>query len=377
LEVIFWDQQSLLSVSDLSSLEGFKSDSFDWYLVVDPYTYVDVERLAKRLLFWDSSSEVYGQDQGPLLISRASVRKISAQHCEYICLESLDKIPFSGLYDISRTSILTQAYDGYINWEDAFRKPVTFGNTSYADMKRLYNRKIVPKIIHQIWIGGWPLPQKYVPKVSQCKELFETAGYKYMFWTEIELRAISHLIPAMKTIDKLLSIGRVVESSDIIRISLLDEFGGCYIDTDTICLEPIDTLIQKMDENNKEFSVSYESRRSRANTLANGVLISAPYSESTYIINLYMAYILREYRNNLSNMPHAWITTGPGFLTDLYEQWKSWTEKWWILPSSISHPIHYDEMHNYHLNFSSIISYARQKGSFMIHLWSNGIIPYS
>ena len=50
------------------------------------------------------------------------------------------------------------------------------------------NKQIIPKIIHQIWIGPKKFPSKYSKWASTWKEL--NPSWKYKFWTESNIREL-------------------------------------------------------------------------------------------------------------------------------------------------------------------------------------------
>ena len=99
-------------------------------------------------------------------------------------------------------------------------------------LKKKLKKKIIPKKIHQIWIGK-EVPKKYKKwRVSWMKNHPE---YEYFLWDETKIlkldlinrnqfkRAIN---PAVK--------------SDIARYEILYKFGGIYVDTDFESLKKID-----------------------------------------------------------------------------------------------------------------------------------------
>lgn len=92
----------------------------------------------------------------------------------------------------------------------------------------------IPKIIHQIWLGG-PLPEAYVSWTKTWQE--HHPDWTYIIWGDDDLP----LLPLVnkKLFDKASNFG---EKSDILRLELLNLYGGLYIDTDYECYKSFDAF---------------------------------------------------------------------------------------------------------------------------------------
>lgn len=96
------------------------------------------------------------------------------------------------------------------------------------------NQIRIPKIIHQIWLGG-AIPQEYADLQATWKK--KNPGWEYQLWTDKsvkDLKLINHEI-----YHKTKSIGA---KSDILRYEILFRYGGLYVDTDFECLKPFDEI---------------------------------------------------------------------------------------------------------------------------------------
>lgn len=82
----------------------------------------------------------------------------------------------------------------------------------------------IPKILHQIWLGGKP-PSKYESFINSWKAL---SDWEYRLWTDDDLSQFKH--PLLKT------GASFVEKADVLRLELLHTYGGLYVDTDVMCL---------------------------------------------------------------------------------------------------------------------------------------------
>ena len=92
----------------------------------------------------------------------------------------------------------------------------------------------IPKVIHQIWIGG-KLPEKYLPLQKSWKE--HHPDWEYRLWTDDDLASFP--FSNRERFEKAVNIG---ERADILRYEILNLYGGVYVDTDFECVRPLDPL---------------------------------------------------------------------------------------------------------------------------------------
>ena len=93
----------------------------------------------------------------------------------------------------------------------------------------------IPKIIHQIWIGG-SMPKKYEKYTDSIKE--KNPEYEYRLWTENDINTFK-----MKNRKLFNECNNVGAKSDILRYEILERFGGIYLDTDFLALKSFDSLL--------------------------------------------------------------------------------------------------------------------------------------
>ena len=181
---------------------------------------------------------------------------------------------------------------------------------------------MIPKIIHQIWIGSKPAPTKFMD--TWCEKNPE---FTYIRWNEEEIKTRSLKLRCTKQINEMEEING---KADIIRWEILYQYGGVFIDADSICIEPIDDLLMKT----KAFA-GYEQEQLRPNLIATGTMGFPPYHP---LVKKAIEWIEN---NNVSvrlTRKRAWQTVGPGLLTNLYNSgnYKDIT----IFPSYFFLPIH-------------------------------------
>jgi hypothetical protein len=92
---------------------------------------------------------------------------------------------------------------------------------------------MIPRRLHQFWIGPSPAP-------SQWMETWRAAHpqWEYTLWDE---RAIKRLrLSNASLFRRLCDIGRYDGASDVARSEILLRFGGVWVDADSECLRPLD-----------------------------------------------------------------------------------------------------------------------------------------
>lgn len=115
---------------------------------------------------------------------------------------------------------------------------------------RLYNKRMVknfkfhrqpriPKIIHQIWIGG-DLPQKY--HAMRDTWIKNHPDWQYKLWSYDDILKLGLINE-----EKFKSAKNRATQADMARYEILYKIGGLYVDTDTECLKPFDIFHHSCD----------------------------------------------------------------------------------------------------------------------------------
>ncbi len=148
----------------------------------------------------------------------------------------------------------------------------------YKEKNSLSNKKPadqIPKLIHQIWIGPKPLPEKYKIWMKSWQDLNKDWDYK--LWTDQNIGELNFINKDLFHNSK--NIGF---KSDIARYEILNKFGGLYADTDFECIKKVPDYFR---------SYEFVSCIVFDNTpvIANGLLMSKPNS-----------FLLSEIINNVS-----------------------------------------------------------------------------
>lgn len=99
---------------------------------------------------------------------------------------------------------------------------------------------IIPKIIHQIWLGPDEMPANF--KYFQQTWKFFHPNWEFKVWNEDSI-----LKENFDNIDLYWMARSYQERSDIIRYEILKKYGGLYIDTDIECYANFDEFHYKYD----------------------------------------------------------------------------------------------------------------------------------
>lgn len=177
------------------------------------------------------------------------------------------------------------------------------------------NIQRIPKIIHQIWLGG------KVP--DELHKYFETIkksnpDYQHMLWTEKEAENFE-----FKNKSLFNSCKNLGQKSDILRYAVLEKYGGIYIDADFIGIKSFDELLHL----NFFTGVAYDKEP----VLFNGLIGSVPNHELLKELNNI------EYVNDADAM-EVIKSTGPWYLTKKLFKKIDTLEKGVVLPLAYFYP---------------------------------------
>lgn len=96
------------------------------------------------------------------------------------------------------------------------------------------SKQILPKKIHQIWLGS-EIPQLYKTWGESWQKL--NPDWEYKLWTDDDVYDLN--LPNLELYNSLSNYGA---KSDILRYHILNQFGGIYVDTDFECIKSFDSL---------------------------------------------------------------------------------------------------------------------------------------
>jgi len=181
----------------------------------------------------------------------------------------------------------------------------------------------IPKIIHQLWIGPKPRPSKFMDTWKEKHPDFE-----YIWWSEQEIAKRGLVLECQQAIDK---IEEINGKADIIRWEILYQYGGIFLDADSICVEPFDD-----DVLSKIAFAGYENELNRPGLVATGTM---GFPRHHPLCRAAINYILSNPTDQATTGQMAWQTVGPLLLTRLLDTGRFPLVH--IFPSYTFLPIHY------------------------------------
>ena len=166
----------------------------------------------------------------------------------------------------------------------------------YISKKCDYKLKqsLIPKKIHQIWLGEQGVPKKSIKWMNSWKEF--NPDWEYKLWDEENIKELK--VSDYDVYSKKINPGY---RSDILRYIILNKFGGLYADTDFECLKSIPTNIL-------QFSFIAGIMFGNKPCIGNSILISSP---NSFILKKILNNIkIKDYKNDINYIikhsgPHA------------------------------------------------------------------------
>ena len=133
---------------------------------------------------------------------------------------------------------------GMIYSSEYLNRPTQVEN--WNSIKEVYNNYIqhdpgtpvIPKIIHQIWIGG-ELPEKQKKACGDIQAACNENGWNYKLWRDNDVAELGEF-KNKELYDITPNFG---QKADILRNIILYEHGGVYLDTDYIIVKFFDDLL--------------------------------------------------------------------------------------------------------------------------------------
>lgn len=187
---------------------------------------------------------------------------------------------------------------------------------------------MIPKIIHQIWIGPKKRPDCWMDtfKIDYIKM---NPQWNYKLWTDKNILELFNEFPIMKQIYETESTYN--GKSDLLRYLILYKYGGIYIDADSVWInkKSFDPLLTQV---NNDFFVAFEPNMK---LLCGGVMGSS--KNNKYVKNLIEnieQMVKRDNTNNVyianyikqRNINGAAKQIGPGHITRLFKDNKEITK---------------------------------------------------
>ena len=240
------------------------------------------------------------------------------------------------LYDKNFGRFDTSSAPLYVQQKDALKALYNLDRQKpffYTD-----NSKI-PKIIHQIWLGG-TLPERFK---DWAKTWNNWEGWEYWLWTDEDVKNLNLINSEL--FDSAPNYG---EKADILRLEILYQFGGLYVDTDMECLNP-----DFFEFANHEYSFycgihpleCIQKSEKCKFSLGNAVLASVAYHPMLENIIKELASYAKDHKKG-----GTVFKTGPRYISNqVFNNLKLLGQDGIIFPTTFFYPIHKNEMHSLQL----------------------------
>jgi GT2 family glycosyltransferase len=183
---------------------------------------------------------------------------------------------------------------------------------------------MIPKILHQIWIGPKPAPSNLMRTWKEKHPDFE-----YILWNEAEIQRRGLSFICQKQIN---DIAEINGKADIIRWEILYQMGGYFVDADSICIEPFDELFE-----GKTAFATFENENMRKGLVATGTMGFVPKHPLCFDVIQWISTSLEA--TKLIQETRAWYSVGPALLTNMLNTGKY--QDFSVFPSHLFLPIHF------------------------------------
>ena len=180
---------------------------------------------------------------------------------------------------------------------------------------------LIPKIIHQIWIGPNKIPKIWTDTITNFCTKY---NYQYMLWDDNAVNNFTLTNKIYYDIEKTYN-----GKSDILRYEILYNYGGIYIDADCIILKEdmFQDLINNFNNSNYNIAFGYE----KDNVLITGSVIISTIN-SSFIKECIDKVKTRDFTKL------AWKSIGPQLITDIYNELCD-KKDICVYPSTVFYPI--------------------------------------
>lgn len=185
---------------------------------------------------------------------------------------------------------------------------------------------MIPKIIHQIWIGDKKMPLSWMATWRQ-----KNPDFKYRLWREADINLLLQNSNNLEVYESFYNRKIYHGAADVARVEILKNDGGIYVDADSVALEPIANA-PFLDSEVTFFAAYDHLVHGYPGRITNGVIGAEPNHP-----------ILIDYVNRIGLMgvtSQPWKTVGGKLLTEciarhgvdatvrLLPAWTFWPDNW-------------------------------------------------
>jgi len=217
------------------------------------------------------------------------------------------------------------------------------GDEDYQSMFQMnVDLGTIPKIFHSVWLGG-AFPREYREfRASWCRH---NPDWELMCWSDENLPELrlKHEYEAMST---------YAGKADIVRLELLANLGGVYVDADFECCKSIEPICS-----GRSLWLSEVNGR-----IENGIIGSVP-------AHSFIEALIQAIPDSVASQPgeSCLVTTGPVLLTRVYnERCRAGLPVPVVLPREWFFPYSGEERHRRYETFPD---------AYAVHHWGGSWLP--
>jgi mannosyltransferase OCH1-like enzyme len=200
---------------------------------------------------------------------------------------------------------------------------------------------MIPRIFHQVWINDADpnLPEQFARYRDGWLRLHP--GWEYRLWN------LDNIDFPLRRPELLKIAGSYAQLADILRLEIIYQYGGVYIDTDFECLRSIEALVADSDL----FFCSEDGK-----TLAAGIFGAKP-------AHALVRRLVDALPSQMGREPAA-TETGPGYVTrTLFND--GFPRDLTLFPRRYFYPYNWEELHRANEEFPDSYAVHRYAGSWV------------
>ena len=191
---------------------------------------------------------------------------------------------------------------------------------------------VIPKIIHNIWMGKNAIPERNLYCANSIKEM--NTDFKYILWKDDKIdKLMKEDFP--EYYKKFNELPRTIMKIDMFKYFLMYKYGGLYTDMDYYMFKPFDLL---------EYKVVIPSNREdkNGNPICLGTCIFASEPNHPYwklvIDSLFtIDRSIIEYTKD-ENIDGNILGTGPKFIFEMWKKYHKINDDIYICKRNLFHP---------------------------------------
>lgn len=176
-------------------------------------------------------------------------------------------------------------------------------------------RPPIPRRFHQIWLGNAPIPADHLSWAAALREMHP--GWDYWLWRDSDLAGVLAERPELREL--YYAWDNPGYRSDILRLLILHQHGGVYLDTDVEVFNPLPDILLSL---GAFIGATFSPQPFGEVLIENAVIASAPRHPW---LSLCLARLPGSIRAIPGHSPVIQVLnmTGPGFLSRVLMEYRA------------------------------------------------------